>query len=164
MTDFSVFDSDELLALSDLNFQSGNHQDALEKLKILVRRENAPLQTHALLGRIYATLGLFEKAKTAFIFYLEHQTNDRMRVNEFFQLGLVERDMGNFDAALKIWDDLLKAYPNHTPTLYNNAVILAEKQQLQKAADLLNLILEVADDKDQHIQLADQLLSRIALQ
>ena len=164
MNNFASFDNDELLALSDWNFQNNLHENALEKLKVLVRRDNAPLQSHALIGRIYATLGLFEKAKISFTFYLENQTNHRMKINETFQLGLVERDLGNIDNALHVWDELLKEHPKHTPCLYNKAVILVEIKQYQKAADLLNSILEIAEDNDQHIQLADQLLSRIALQ
>ncbi len=163
MTNYSNFDGDELLALSDWHFQNNQYDQALDKLKALVTRQDAPLQSHALIGRIYATLGLFDKAKKAFVFYLEHQSNPNMRVNEIFQLGLVEKDSGNIEAALRAWDDLLINYPNHTPCLYHKAIVLVDLKQYQQAADILNYILENAEDNDRHIQLADQMLNNIAL-
>jgi tetratricopeptide (TPR) repeat protein len=164
MTNFANFDDNELLALADWHFQNDQHEGALDKLKVLLGRGSAPLQTYALLGRLYATIGLFGKAKEAFRFYLDNESDESRTVNETFQLGLVERDMGNTDGAIQIWDNLLQKHPNHSPALYNKALVLSELGQTQAAVELLNHILETAPDNDNHIQMADQLLTRLALQ
>lgn len=163
MTMFSNFDDEELLALADWNFQKDEHELALEKVKVLASRGTGPIQSYALMGRLYATLGLFIKAKQAFQHYLENQPDENLKVNETFQLGLVERDMGNFDGAMSIWNNLLSNHPNHPPALYHSAVILSENGKQQEAVELLNHILETADDNDGHIQMADQLLSKLVL-
>ena len=164
MTDYTLFDDPELLSLADLDFQGDRHEAALSKLKILLSRGSAPLQTYALLGRIYATIGLLTKAKQAFGFYLDNESESERRVNETFQLGLVEKDMGNIEDAITIWDDLLNSMPEHSPTLYQKALALIGKGEKQAAVDLLNRVLETADDNDPYIPMADQMLSKLALQ
>ena len=163
MDSLTSFDNDELLALSDYDFQNDRHQDALVKLKVLIARNQTPLPTYALLGRIYATIGLLERAREAINFYLSRAPKEQT-LNEIFQLGLVESDLGNFDIALQIWSDLLIEHPNHCPALFHKANVLIKKGQVQEAVDLLNHILETAPEGDKYIPMADRLLSRIVLQ
>ncbi|WNO11327.1 tetratricopeptide repeat protein [Teredinibacter sp. KSP-S5-2] len=164
MNNYSAFDSDELLALADFDFRNDRPEDALLKLKNLVARAATPLQTYALIGRIYATIGLFEKAKGAFEFYLTKVKDPNAKINELFQLGLVERDLGNTDIAIEIWSDLLNEHPNYAPALYHKAETLINLNRVQESVDLLNHILETAEDGDNFIALADQLLSKTVLQ
>ncbi|WP_143873782.1 tetratricopeptide repeat protein [Catenovulum sediminis] len=158
----STFDTDELLALADIDFQKERNAEALFKLKALIARNNTPIQAYALLGRIYATIGLFPRAQSALRFFIDN--NEGMpSVNERFQLGLVESDLGNTEEAINIWSELLTQFPDYPPALYHKAKIFVASGKEQEAIVLLNHILETAQDGDAHISLADKLLSKISV-
>ena len=164
MSNYSNFDNDEVLALADWSYQNGDYQGTLEKLKTLLARNNVPLQTYSSLGRVYATLGLFERAKGAFSFFIDQQPEDAPIHNEQFQLGLVESDMGNLEQAVEIWDKLLTENKEFVPAMYHKAKALVDLNQIQSAVDILNNLLEVAEDGNEYIPMADQLLSKLVLQ
>ena len=166
MSDASNLDSDELLALANWNLQNGDYQGSLIKLKILLSRNNVPLQAYSALGRVYATLGLYERAKGAFGFFIDQQPegNKSLAFNEQFQLGLVENDLGNVEGAISIWNEILEDNPKFIPAMYHKANALVGLNQIQEAADILNNILENAEDGNEYISLSDQLLSKIVLQ
>lgn len=163
MSDLTCFDNDELLALSDNDFQNKRYEQSLAKVKVLLARNNTPLPAYALIGRLYASIGLLERARDAFAFYISKAQREPV-LNETFQLGLVESDLGNKDAALDIWTKLLAEHPNYPPALYHKANLLLEKDKIQESVDLLNHILETAPEGDNYIPMADRLLSRIVLQ
>ncbi len=164
MSDYSNFDNDELLALADWNFKKTDYQAAIEKLKTLLARNNVPLNTYALLGRVYATIGLFERAKGAFQFFIDQKQDPSTALNERFQLGLVENDLGNSEQAIKIWDEVLASHSNFVPAMYHKAKVLVELNQVQVAVELLNNLLETAEDGNEYIPMADKLLSKLVLQ
>jgi tetratricopeptide (TPR) repeat protein len=164
MNNYSNFDSDELLALADLNFRNEDYEATMHKVKVLLARSEKPLQTYALMGRVYAIIGLLEKAKGAFEYYLKHQNVQEHTLNEHFQLGMVEKDLGNIDTAIDSWDALLQNTPNFAPALYHKALALKNSGRVKDAIEPLNHILETAEDGDSYIEAADKLLSSIALQ
>ncbi len=161
MFDYSTFNPEELFALAKIDFQRENYENSLRKLKVLLGRNQIPVQTYSLLGRVYASIGIFEKAKECFEVFVKNVPD---AVEELFQLGMVEKDMGNADVAVSLWNDLLTKIPNFPPALYHKALVSIDKNETQDAVELLNLLLETAPEGDELIHRADQLLSKISLQ
>lgn len=155
---YDIFDSDELLALSRNDMLLQNYELALEKIKTLIARESIPLEVLSLAGKIYATLGLFEKAKSSFSEYLQHAPNAYI---ELFQLGMVERDLGEINAAVSIWMSVLDLEPNYPDALYYCADAYIQLDLYDKARANLLTLLETAPDDSKYIPMADQLLNRI---
>lgn len=161
MFDYSTFNPEELFALAKMDFQRENYENSLRKLKVLMGRNQIPIQTYSLLGRVYASIGIFEKAKECFEVFVKNVPD---AIEEKFQLGMVERDMGNSDQAVNLWDELLTQVPNFPPALYHKALVSIDKDDTKHAVELLNSLLETAPEGDELIHRADQLLSRISLQ
>jgi tetratricopeptide (TPR) repeat protein len=155
---YLIFDQDELFALSQVDMKNQNYERALEKIKIIMSRENIPIETLALAGKLYASIGLFEKARDAFFNFTQQVPNAYL---ELFQLGMVERDMGNISLATTIWEKVLEIEPNYPEALYYLADACVQLDLIDNARDWLFKLLETAPDNSEYIQLADQLLYRI---
>jgi len=56
------FETDELLALARVDFDSKRQDRALYKLKACLSRSDCPAEALALAARVYATLKLFDRA------------------------------------------------------------------------------------------------------
>lgn len=156
--DYSLFEEDELLALSRFYMKNQQYDAALEKLKILFSKERVLIDAFSLAGKLYASLGLYERAKHAFTVYVENVSNAD---TELFQLGMVEKDLGNFDEAKKIWSNLVNTSPNNAEALYFLGEICFQQNDIEAARDWLFQLLEAAPDESEYIALADQLLNRI---
>lgn len=161
MINYSNLDNDEIFALAKIDFRRENYDFCLEKLKCVMARNQIPVAVYSLLGRTYAVLELFERARDVFKMYLEHVPN---ALQEKFHLGMVEKDLGNNDVAIKLWDEVLAEEPSFIPALYHKAVVFVDKNALQEASQLLNQLLEVVPENDQHAVLAKELLDSIQLQ
>lgn len=152
------FDQDELFALSQFDMKNQNYEKALEKIKLILSRDKIPVEALALAGKLYASLGLFERAKGAFLEFTEKVPEAFV---ELFQLGMVERDLGNISMAAAIWEQVLKIEPNYPEALYYLADACVQMDSIENARDWLFKLLETAPDNSEYIQLADQLLYRI---
>ncbi|MDO6685867.1 MULTISPECIES: tetratricopeptide repeat protein [unclassified Agarivorans] len=155
-----LLESDELLALSRIAIEREDYEGALMKLKSILDEPEIPVGVYALLGRVYAALELFEKAIIAFDEYLIHRPEV---VPEKFHLGAVYREMGENEKALQIWDEVLDKAPDFPPVLYNQALYYLEEKDEDGAIEKLNYIIENIDPEDNHVDMANRLLSTISL-
>jgi len=133
------FDSDELLALARIDVEKGNLSEALHKLKQVTAEETAPTEAFSTTARLYAQLGLWDRAQKMFQKYLELEPK---AMTETFQLGMVHSDAGRPAEALKIWDGLLKHNPTHPPALFYRALVLAQGGQVVPARQSLDVLLK----------------------
>jgi len=156
--ELSIFDQDELLALSLDDMKNQKYAQALEKVKFMLSRDSGPLEVHALAGKIYATLGLFDRAKHAFSNYISEVPDAYV---ELFQLGMVEKDMGNYDQAIETWTNVLAIHSNYPEALYYLGELNIQLDRISEARTWLLSLIDTAPDGNQFIPLADQLLNRI---
>lgn len=156
--DLSIFEQDELLALIREDMKKQDYVSALTKVKFILSRDRIPVEVLALAGKIYATLGLFERAKLAFADYLQNSPNSFL---ELFQLGMVEKDMGNYDQAIQNWEAVLELQPNYPEALFYLGDLSIHMERLEEARTWLLRLLETAPDGSEFIPMADQLLNRI---
>jgi tetratricopeptide (TPR) repeat protein len=154
----SVFEQDELLALCLQDMKKNDYQSALEKVKFILSRESAPTDVLAIAGKIYATLGLFGRARHAFSQYVTEVPDAYL---ELFQLGMVEKDLGNFDKALEIWGNVLEIKADYPDALFYMADLCVHLDRIAEARSILMTLLETAPDDSQFVPMADQLLNRI---
>ncbi|GEM_PF-1070060 len=133
------FDSDELLALARIDVEKGDLSEALHKLKQVIAAETAPAEAFSTTARLYAQLGLWDRAEKMFQKYLELEPK---AMTETFQLGMVHFDAGRPAEALKIWDGLLKNNPTHPPALFYRALVLAQEGQIAPARQSLDVLLK----------------------
>ncbi len=161
MINYSILDSDEIFALARVDFQKENYDLCLEKLKYIQSRNQIPVAVYSLLGRTYAVLELFERARDVFKIFLENVPN---ALQERFHLGMVEKDLGNTDGAIKYWDEVLEAESAFIPALYHKAVVCVENNSLQDASQLISQLLDVVPEGDQYAVMARELSERIHLQ
>jgi len=153
-----LFESDELVSLARLNIERGEVEEALWKLKQVIAEANPPAEALAMSARLYAQLGLFERAKPLFQRYLVMQPN---AVNEIFQLGMVHFDAGQQAEALKIWDGLLRTQPTHPPALFYRALALHQLDQSPEARHSLDILLKSAAPDNLYFNRAKELLQTI---
>lgn len=135
------FDSEELLALTRLDIEAGRQEAALAKTKKLLASRNPPAESLAIAGRLYAQLGLWDRAKGLFQQYVA--ANPKART-ELFQLGMVHFDSGKIDEAIKTWKDILKDDPTHPPSLFYSAYALIRQDKGAPARQLLDTLLKTA--------------------
>lgn len=132
-------DAQELLALARIDMERGALEPALQKIKRLIADPEASSEALALAGRLYAQLGLWDRAEKMFQKYLALEPN---AVTETFQLGMVHLDAGRRSEALKIFEDLLKRQPMHPPALFYRALSLVQEGQISSARQALDLLLK----------------------
>ena len=139
-----LFDNEELLALARLDMNRNQYDEALWKLKRILQADEAMPEAISMAARLYAQIGLFERAQSLFNRYLEQDVD---AVAETFQLGMTYLDAGNRDAALDIWDKLLKKHPGHPPALFYTGLLRAQRGELTAArASLEHILKTVASD------------------
>jgi tetratricopeptide (TPR) repeat protein len=115
-------DGEELLALAKHEIQRGDFERALARLKPLVSLADPPADALAVAARVYAQLGLMERARAAFARYLESHPG---AVHETFELGATYFDQGDDPKALEHWHRALSLQPTHPPTLFFSAAALS---------------------------------------
>ena len=153
------FDKDELLALIKIDTEAKRLDKALEKTKALLTLENLSQDTFLSAGRLYAQLGLFEKAKRYFELAIEGRPE---AIHETFELGMVCADAGHRETAMNHWDQVLKLNPKHPPTLFYTALALEEAGQHNLARERLEDLLEATISSNLYHEKARQALTRIS--
>jgi tetratricopeptide (TPR) repeat protein len=153
-----IFELDELLALSMIDMKNQSYQAALEKVKFIRAHESFPAAVLALAGKLYATLGLFERARESFSEYLVREPEAYL---ELFQLGMVEKDLGNYGVAIELWTRVLEINRNYPEALFYLGDLCIRLDRIEEARTWLLTLLETAPDESEFIPLADQLLNRI---
>lgn len=154
----SEFDAEELVALARIDLRQTRQDHALQKLKIAVRQPDCPPEGIALIGQIYADLGLFKRAQEWLGRYLEQNPKSP---TELFQLGLTHMELGNRDQAKALWSSVLELMPNHPPALYFTAVAATLDNRNEDARrGLLQLFRHTLPD-NQYVQQGRELLNRL---
>ena len=152
------FDADELVALSRIDLRQNRQDRALHRLKIAVCQSTCPSDGFALIGQVYADLGLFSHAQEWLGRYIEQNPKSP---TELFQLGLTHLELNNLDQAKVLWMTVLELMPNHPPALYFTAVAATLDGRNEDARrDLLQLFRNTAPD-NQYVQQGKELLSRL---
>jgi len=161
MSDYDCFSQDELMALAELDMSRESYEAALQKLKAMQVRGDVPESYHATLGRLYASIGLLARARAQFLKCLERNP---AAVHERFQLGMVERDLGNMIKAQQIWDELLEDSPDYPPALFYKAASFVDVEEYRSAVPLLQRLKETADETNEFFVRGSELLERLNLQ
>lgn len=161
MDHFGYFDNEELFAFARNDLANNYQEDALKKIKCILSRGNFPVDVLALAGKIYASIGMYERAKSMFLEFI-HEVPEAFV--ERFQLGMVEADLGDTDEAERVWAAVIEEQPHYAPALFHLGQLLANKGELDRATEHLNTILEHAPDDSEYIAPADQLLTKLSLQ
>ncbi|WP_143873867.1 tetratricopeptide repeat protein [Catenovulum sediminis] len=161
MTNLSNFDTDELLALTKIDLSRDDFTSALDKLKVMNGRNEIPLDYYAMLGRVYASIGLLKRARAAFTTYTEQVPS---AVYEKFQLGMVEHDMDNVLKAQNIWEAIIEEHPQYAPALYYKATIHLRLEELSEASECLATIVEQCGPQDEYYERAVQQLNQLNIQ
>jgi tetratricopeptide (TPR) repeat protein len=159
MTDLNNFDGEELVALAHAALNQQNFDSALEKLKRVLAGPNPPGDAVALTAQLYAQLGLYAKAEKLYRRYVDANP---MAINERFQLGLTYVGMGKSNEALQLWEKVLAEVPNHIPTLYYKAFVMAQTGKLAEAKTILDSFLAFLPADNPYFANARQLLQAIA--
>lgn len=154
-------DNDELLALARLDVERGDLEGALLKLKQMLAAEAPQSEVLAMGGRLYAQLGLWERAKVLLQRFLVQNPN---ATNETFQLGMVHFDAGQAAEARKIWEGLLKTVPTHPPALFYHALVLGQEGEVNLAKHSLDTLLKTAPPDNLYFGRAKELLQALELQ
>jgi len=155
------FDKDELMAFARVDIERGDMEAALLKLKQVLAEESPPEDAYAMAGRIYAQLGLWERAKSLLQQYLSAHPS---AVNETFQFGMVHLDGGQASEAKKIWEGLLKTAPTHPPALFYYGLVLAQEGHVSEAKQSLDTLLKTAPADNLYFGRAKELLQALEMQ
>lgn len=152
------FEPDELLALARVDIDRGELAEALWKLKLLLAESSPPADCFSMSGRLYAQLGLWDRAKSMFQKYLEQNP---AAVTEAFQLGMVHFDAGKLAEAKTIWESLLKENPTHPPALFYLALAATQERDTPRAKQLLDALLKTAAPDNLYFGRGKELLQAI---
>jgi len=152
------FDSEELLALARMDMEQNHVDSALLKIKQVLKTDKGNAEALSFGGRIYAQLGLFNKAKACFKQFLEISPDSDI---DKFQFGMVHFDSGDQDAALAIWNELLAKQPTHPPSLFYKGLVLAQKNNLADARATLNILLQSAPADNLYFGRGKELLQNL---
>ncbi len=134
----TLFDSEELVALARFDIDNGHLDKALEKLKRAISMDKVPVEALGMIARLYAQIGLFERAKVYFGQFLNQVPG---AVNETFQYGMVQFDMGDDQAALGTWRSLLEKHPDHPPARFYIGLAQAQADLIDDARSTLESLL-----------------------
>lgn len=153
-----IFDADELIALARLDMDKGNVEAALGKLKqVLTNAEPLP-EAQAMAAKIYAQLGLYDRARALFQAYL--QTNPKA-ITEKFQFGMTHFDAGQHHEAFVVWEGVLKEFPTHPPALFYKSLVLTQEGKLADAKQTLDILLKSAPPDNLYFGRGKELLQTI---
>lgn len=160
-TNIDDFDAQELFALARIDFERGALEPTLQKVKRLIKDPEVPNDAIALAARLYAQLGLWDRAKELFERYLKLNPQ---AITEVLQLGMVHFDAGQRDEALKIWATLLQKEPTHPPALFYSALAHAQSGRLADARNSLDVLLKSAPNDNLYFGRGKELLQSLDAQ
>lgn len=134
MHELDLFDAEELLVLARIDLEKGAVDRALAKFKQALSTGAAQPALKLEAARVYAELGLRNKAIPLFQAYVAAAPED---VDAQFQLGMAMFEEGMTEAALDLWGGVLTASPGYPPALYFRAAAQLRMGRPQDAAKLL---------------------------
>jgi len=152
-----ILDYEELVALAQIDIDNNALSDALIKLKY-ANQVSEDDQSLPMLARVYARIGLFEKAKLFFRKYLD---NNPGALIEKFQYGMVHFDSKDDDGALMIFQEILQTEKQHPPALYYTAAIYSRNHNTDKAIQKLEQLLSTVPKENLFYLRAGELLTEL---
>lgn len=158
MLSLESFDADELIALAKYDVEKGELDKALFKLKNVLSRRKAPQEAKALTARLYAQLGLFDKAKTLYKDYIKDVPDAEL---ETFQLAMTHYDTGEIQQALDIWNQILGKQPTHPPSLFYSSLALANMGNKADAVKNLEKIMHSVASDNLYFERAKELMAAL---
>ncbi len=162
MHNLENFDIDELTALARLDIEQGRTEQALAKLKrVLAGSPAAAPDAVGMAARLYAQLGLFQRAQPLFEQYLSVRPES---IEEEFQLGMVQLDKGDSEQALKTWEGMLERQPIFPPALFYCAVVLSRQGRIADARRNLDVLLQTASADNLYFGKGKELLHSLGSQ
>ena len=153
-----LYDGDELVALAQLDMSEKRFDEALWKLKLAVSESKPEPKALALIGKLYAQLGMYDKAKKHYQTYLKAMPDSTV---EHFQLGMVHFDSGDSKTAQSIWNEVLKKSPTFPPALYYIAVAHTQEGEESDARKSIDVLINSAPEDNYYKNLGKELLQRI---
>lgn len=153
-----LFDCEELVAFARADFEGGNLEGALKKLKLALATDADLPEANAIAARIYARLGLYKRSQALFEKYLESNPSAPL---ESLQLGMTYFDCGALDDAISIWTVLLDQVPDYPPALYYCALAYSQLGMLEKAKHSIQTLTRVARPSNLYFGRANELLQDI---
>ena len=151
-------DVEESLALARHQVMHGDLEHALGRLKPLAALAQPPADSLALLARVYAQIGMMERAQTAFRRYLESHPG---ATHETFELGATYFDQGNDAKALEYWAQALTIAPTYPPALFFSAAALSRSGRTDDARRHLEVLFNSAPADNLYVERARNLLKAL---
>jgi len=152
------FERDELLALARLDLEKGRVEEALRKLKSLIAEADADPEALPLAARIYAQLGLGERAQACYRRYLAVRPD---AVLESFELGMTHFDRGETGEAETLWRGVLERAPTHPPTLFYRALLHARTDRVSQARRDLEVLFQSVPADNLYVERGRELLQQL---
>jgi tetratricopeptide (TPR) repeat protein len=152
------FDADELLALARLDVERGALDQALSRLKSVLKSPAPTADAFSMAARLYAQLGLYDRSQKLFQRYLQLKPESLL---ETFQLGMTHYDAGQPNEALNVWESILKQSPVHPPALFYKALVLSQTGKVADARGTLDVLLKSAPADNLYFGRAKELLQAI---
>ena len=151
-------DAEEQLAVAKHEIQRGDLERALSRLKSLASLPRPPADALAVMGRVYAQVGLMDRSQAAFARYLEAHPE---AVHETFELGATYFDQGQDAKALEQWGRALLLQPTHPPTLYFSAAALSRTGKNADARRRLDVLFKSAPADNLYVERGRDLLKTL---
>ncbi|MBK4735677.1 tetratricopeptide repeat protein [Noviherbaspirillum pedocola] len=148
------FESDEILAIARDHFEHQRLEEALTRAKTLLELPEPPAGARELAARIYARLGLHERA-IALLSQCIERSPDALELR--IELAMVSQDGGNLEQGLRLWDDLLVQHPLLPPALFHAAALRAQRKQFADALRHVEVLLQTAEKDNLYVGKAREL-------
>lgn len=152
------FEPDELLVLAEKDLDAERFDGALQKVKRALSINPESDGAQLLGGRLYAQLGLFERAKPLYQSFLQKHPESP---TEQLQYGMVHLDSGDPSTALGIFEGLLKTVPDFPPAEFYRALALVESDRNGDAVPVLQKLIDSVDTDNLYHEQATGLLQSI---
>lgn len=157
VSEMEVLDSDELIALAGIDINNEQFAHALIKLKhALLRCKTGEI--NAIIARLYARIGLFDKAQKHFESYLQEYPD---ALTEMFQYAMTHYDAENMDESYEVFESILRQDPKHPPALYYSSLVLVNQSRHAEAEMRLQYILDEIDSENLFSLKAKELLGAL---
>ena len=156
MHDF--YDNEELLALARFDLSRDRPDEALWKLKKLIDAAEPSPDAVVVAARLYAQLGLVDRAQGLFKRYLELRPGS---MQETFELGMTHFDKNELAPAQARWEAVLNALPTHPPALYYLSLLSAREGRAAEARRTLDILLKSAPADNLYVGRSRELLKSL---
>ena len=144
-----------------LALDANNTEDGIKQLQLAVRAVPKFADGWNILGALYERQTMFKEAREALQHALE--ANPKL-VSPYLRIARISNKLGDWDAAIKAEDALLKVEKRFYPEIYlQQAISRTELKDYAGAEESAKTALDL-DPKHQHVNRAEYVLGRIALE